>query len=99
MASVIWARTSIRPLSTASAATVSWVSIARVESRHVMRGKVTEQLRLRLRTLGLAKIAHQLQRSREHRIGLPSSMAAPAMRRPLQVFDGLRPIRLRADPG
>jgi hypothetical protein len=63
-----------------------------------MRGKVTEQLRLRLRTLGLGKIAHQLQRSREHRIGLPSSMAAPAMRRPLQVFDGSRPIRLRADP-
>jgi hypothetical protein len=30
---------------------------------------------------------------------LPSSMAAPAMRRPLQVFDGSRPIRLRADPG
>jgi hypothetical protein len=30
---------------------------------------------------------------------LPSSRAAPAMRRPLQVFDGSRPIRLRADPG
>jgi hypothetical protein len=43
-----------------------------------MRGKVTEQLRLRLRTLGLGKIAHQFQRSREHRIGLPSSMAPPA---------------------